>query len=164
MLESQLKCRLHINWSHKPLPECVLSTVNHLLRCVQKCMSLGRVIPSISMLGIRLEGSDGAVDGYVDTQFNSSCTLFISDIIYNRLGTPVELAGGVDVAGVHLIIVGHLAVSAAELCTQAAVPATVPLIALSESRQTAKSCRIHIKNIVCPPITILTTIMSLPIN
>ena len=112
-------------------------------------MSLGRVVPSISMLGIRLEGSDGAVDGYVDTQFNSSCTLFISDIIYNRLDTPVELAGGVDVAGVHLIIVGLLAVAAAELCTRAAVPATAPLVVLPESKQTAKSCRIHIiKNTV----------------
>ena len=74
------------------------------------------------MLGIRLKGSDGAVDGYVDTQFNFSCTLFISDIIYNRLGILAELAGGVDVAGMHLIIVGHLAVVAAELCTQAAGP------------------------------------------
>ena len=33
--------------------------------------------------------------------FDSSCILFISDIINNRLGTLVELDGGVDVAGVH---------------------------------------------------------------
>ena len=75
--------------------------------------------------------------------------MFISDIINNRLGILVELAGGVDVAGVHLIIVGLLAVVAAELCTQAAVPAIAPLVVLPESKQTAKLCRIHIiKNIV----------------
>ena len=40
----------------------------------------------------------------------------------------MDLAGGVDVAGVLLITVGHLAVVVVELCTQAAIPATVPLV------------------------------------
>ena len=40
----------------------------------------------------------------------------------------MDLAGGVDVAGVLLIIVGHLAVVAVELSTQAAIPAPAPLV------------------------------------
>ena len=46
--------------------------------------------------------------------------------------TLVDLAGGVDVAGVLLITVGHLAVVAAELCTQAATPAPVPHVVLPD--------------------------------
>lgn len=56
---------------------------------------------------------------------------FISDINIRFL---VDLDGGVDVAGVDLTIVGLLAVVAAELCTQAAIPATAPLVVLPEVR------------------------------
>ena len=45
----------------------------------------------------------------------------------------MDLDGGVDVAGEDLIIVGLLAVAAAELCTQAATPAPAPLVVLPES-------------------------------
>ena len=45
----------------------------------------------------------------------------------------MDLDGGVDVAGEDLIIVGLLAVAAAELCTQAAIPAPAPLVVLPES-------------------------------
>ena len=44
----------------------------------------------------------------------------------------MDLAGGVDVAGVLLITVGHLAVAAAERCTRGVTPATVPLVVLPE--------------------------------
>ena len=40
----------------------------------------------------------------------------------------MDLAGEVDVAGVLWTIVGHLAVAAGEQCTQAAIPAIVPLV------------------------------------
>ena len=62
MLESLLKCQLHINWSQEPLLDFVLSTVKYRLRFVPNYMSLGQIIPLIFMLGIRLEQS-GGVDG-----------------------------------------------------------------------------------------------------
>jgi hypothetical protein len=62
VLESQLKCQSYINLSHKPLPDFVLSTVKYHLRFVPGYMSLGQVVPSIFMLGIRLDVS-GGVDG-----------------------------------------------------------------------------------------------------
>ena len=49
-------------------------------------------------------------------------------LLLNRSGTHVELAGGVDVAGVRWTTVGHLAVAAGEKCIQVAIPATVPLV------------------------------------
>ena len=45
----------------------------------------------------------------------------------------MDLDGGVDDAGEDLIIVGLLAVAAAELCTRAATPAPAPLVVLPES-------------------------------
>ncbi len=45
----------------------------------------------------------------------------------------MDLDGGVDVAGVYLIIVGHLAVAAAVLCSRVVTPAIVTLVVLPES-------------------------------
>ena len=59
---------------------------------------------------------------------------FFISAINNRFGTLVGLAGGVHVAGELLISVGRLGIVATELCSQAATPATAPLVVLPEAR------------------------------
>ena len=69
--------------------------------------------------------------------------VFISDTINNRF--LVDFPGGVEFAGVHLILVGLLAVVATEPCTQAATPAPVPPVVLPESRHRRQNRAEHIK-------------------
>jgi hypothetical protein len=58
----------------------------------------------------------------------------------------VDLDGGVDVAGVYLIIVGHLAVAAAVLCSRVVTPAIVTLVVLPESTSSEFSLQKVIQN------------------
>ena len=66
--------------------------------------------------------------GWVSILYCRSKKLPDGMLLLNSSGTHVDLAGGVDVAGVLWTIVGHLAVAVGEQCIQVAIPAIVPLV------------------------------------